>query len=72
MRLIIILIFLARIKYKANPFKRLNFLFGFQRITTKNRRNQRHFIQILSKNVMIFVIIYDHIDYLHPTMQGSA
>jgi hypothetical protein len=71
-RLIIILVFLARIEYKANPLKRLNFLFGFQRITTKNGRNQRHFIQILSKNVVVFVVIYNHIDNLHPAMEGPA
>ena len=67
---LIIFIFLACVENEAYSFERFNFLLSFQTVVTKNRRNKWHFFQVLAENIMIFVIVNDHVNNFDPTMQS--
>jgi len=72
MSFLIVLIFFTSVQDETDPLKRFNFFFSFQTVTAKNGGNQRDFIKILHENIMIFIVINDHIDYFNPTMQCTA
>ena len=70
MSLIVVLIFFACVKDKTNPFEWFDFLFSLQVVTAENGRYQRHLIKILSENIMVFIVVDNHIDNSHPAMQS--
>lgn len=72
MSLLIVLVFVSSIEYEADPFKGFYFLLSLQTVAAKNRRYQGDFIQILHEDVMLFVVIDDHIYDFNPAMQSSA
>lgn len=72
LRLLCILVFLARIENKANSFKRLDLLFGFESIAAEQRGGKRHFLKILLEDIVIFVVVNQQINYFGPVLQSFA
>lgn len=70
MSFIIVLIFFTCVKDKTNPFEWFDFFFGLQVVTAENGRYQWHLIKVLCENIMVFIVVDNHIDNPHPAMQS--